>query len=78
MKAGRAAKGRLAACNGTARAASGFAGVNAGAYYAATVDWAVLEGITTGTSATAFSPDRTCTQAEILTFYGGPMVCPSL
>ena len=78
MKAGRAAKGRLAAfflgvwmlaaCTGTARAASGFADVNAGAYYAAAVDWAVSEGITTGTSATAFSPDRTCTQAEILTF----------
>lgn len=78
MKTGRAAKGRLAAfflgvwmlaaCTSTARAASGFADVNAGAYYAAAVDWAVSEGITTGTSATAFSPDRTCTQAEILTF----------
>lgn len=78
MKAGRATKGRLAAfflsvwmlatCTGTAQAASVFADVNAGAYYAAAVDWAVSEGITTGTSATAFSPDRTCTQAEILTF----------
>lgn len=78
MKAGRAAKGRLAAfflsvwmlaaCTGTARAASGFTDVNAGAYYAAAVDWAVSKGITTGTSTTAFSPDRTCTQAEIVTF----------
>ena len=78
MKAGRAAQGRLAAfflgvwmlaaCTGTARAASGFADVNAGAYYAAAVDWAVPAGITTGTSTTAFSPERTCTQAEILTF----------
>lgn len=60
MKAGRAAKGRLAAfflsvwmlaaCTGTARAASGFTDVNAAAYYAAAVDWAVSEGITTGTS----------------------------
>lgn len=58
----------LAACTGTARAASDFADVDESAYYAAAVDWAVSENITTGTSTTAFSPDRTCTQAEILTF----------
>lgn len=32
------------------------------------VDWAVEAGVTTGTSATAFSPDDTCTRAQIVTF----------
>ena len=32
------------------------------------VVWAVKEGITNGTSATTFSPDKTCTQGQILTF----------
>ena len=47
---------------------SGFADVKADAYYAASVAWAVENGITTGTSASAFSPDDTCTTAQILTF----------
>lgn len=45
-----------------------FADVSADAYYAAPVDWAVAEGITDGTSDTTFSPDKTCTRAEIITF----------
>ena len=32
------------------------------------VNWAVERGVTAGTSATTFSPMRTCTYAEILTF----------
>lgn len=32
------------------------------------VDWAVAGGVTNGTSATTFSPDKTCTRAEIVTF----------
>jgi len=32
------------------------------------VDWAVAEGITSGTSATTFSPDQTCTRGQIVTF----------
>lgn len=32
------------------------------------VAWAVEEGITSGTSATTFSPDETCTRAQIVTF----------
>ena len=32
------------------------------------VDWAVKEGVTNGTSATKFSPDKTCTRAQIVTF----------
>ena len=36
-------------------------------YYASAVNWAVAEGITAGTSDTTFSPDLTCTKAQILT-----------
>lgn len=45
-----------------------FTDVPATAYYAAPVEWAVNRGITAGTSATTFSPDATCTNAQILTF----------
>ena len=53
---------------GTAKAASGFTDVDSGAYYAAAVDWAVANGITTGTTPSTFSPNRICTEWEILTF----------
>lgn len=36
--------------------------------YVQAVDWAVANGITYGTSDTTFSPDTTCTRAEIITF----------
>ena len=39
-----------------------------GAYYYDAVLWAVERGITNGTSATTFSPDATCTRAQIVTF----------
>lgn len=45
-----------------------FADVASDAYYCQAVQWAVEKGITTGTSATTFSPDSTCTTAQILTF----------
>ena len=45
-----------------------FSDVPADAYYAACVEWAVEKGVTGGTSATTFSPDSTCTTAQILTF----------
>ena len=32
------------------------------------VDWAVAQGITSGTSKTTFSPDNTCTRGQIVTF----------
>ena len=38
------------------------------AYYSEPVRWAVKKNITAGTSATTFSPDDTCTRAQILTF----------
>lgn len=45
-----------------------FADVPLDAYYAGAVAWAVEKGITNGTGATTFSPDTTCTRAEIITF----------
>lgn len=45
-----------------------FTDVAANAYYADAVEWAVEQGITSGTTATTFSPDNTCTTAQILTF----------
>lgn len=45
-----------------------FADVSSDAYYAQAVEWAVNKKITAGTSATTFSPDDTCTRAQILTF----------
>lgn len=47
---------------------AGFTDVKAGTWYADHVAWAVERGITLGTSATTFSPDRTCTRGEIITF----------
>ena len=45
-----------------------FTDVKAGSYYYDAVLWAVEKGITGGTSATTFSPDATCTRAQIVTF----------
>lgn len=45
-----------------------FADVPASAYYYDAVLWAVAEGVTAGTSATTFSPDASCTRAQIVTF----------
>ncbi len=45
-----------------------FVDVAADTYYYEAVLWALEEGITTGTSATEFSPDETCTRAQIVTF----------
>ena len=48
--------------------AAGFTDVPQGAYYKDAVDWAVENNITSGVSATAFSPDETCTRAQAVTF----------
>ncbi len=48
--------------------ANPFADVAAGTYYYKAVLWAVEQGVTAGTSATTFSPDNTCTRAQIVTF----------
>ena len=41
---------------------------DSGTYYYKAVLWAVENGITTGTSETAFSPDATCTRSQIVMF----------
>lgn len=45
-----------------------FSDVADGAYFYDPVEWAVDEGITSGTTATTFSPYQTCTRAQIITF----------
>lgn len=45
-----------------------FTDVPAGSYFEKAVLWAVENGITKGTSDTTFSPDASCTRAQIVTF----------
>ena len=45
-----------------------FDDVNLESYYGEAVMWAVANGITNGTSDTTFSPNATCTRAQIVTF----------
>lgn len=45
-----------------------FADVDASAYYANAVAWAMSEGITSGTGGNNFSPEAPCTRAQIVTF----------
>ena len=45
-----------------------FTDVKADQYYYDAVLWAVGKGVTTGTTATTFSPDKTCTRGQIVTF----------
>ena len=50
------------------RVRSSFVDVPSGSYYEHAVDWAVANGITTGTDAAHFSPDGICTRAQAVTF----------
>lgn len=45
-----------------------FIDVPPGSWYSDAVEWAVEHGITAGTSTTTFSPEKTCSNAEVLTF----------
>ena len=45
-----------------------FKDVSPNAWYYKAVLWAVQNGVTSGTSATTFSPDMSCTRAQIVTF----------
>ena len=47
---------------------TGFTDVPATVDYAQAVKWAVDKGVTSGTSATTFSPDSVCTRGQIVTF----------
>lgn len=59
----------LVLCLGlTVPASAAFTDVSDGQYFAAPVAWAVEQGITTGTTASTFSPHTTCTRAQIITF----------
>ncbi len=53
-----------------------FADVAKGEYYYDAVLWAVSKGITTGTSASAFAPNETCTRAQTVTFLWRAAGCP--
>ena len=52
----------------TSPLASKFTDVPASAPYRAAVAWAIDWGVTNGTSETTFSPDKTCTRGQIVTF----------
>ncbi len=56
---------------------TGFDDVPASAYYAQPVMWAAENGITTGTSATKFSPNAGCTRAQFVTFLWRAMGSPA-
>jgi len=45
-----------------------FTDVQSGLYYHKAVQWAVEQGITTGTTPTTFSPDAPCTRGQMVTF----------
>lgn len=51
-----------------ARRTSNFRDVESGSYYEKAVLWAVERKITSGTSTTTFSPNQTCTRAQIVAF----------
>jgi len=51
-----------------AQAASDFTDVPSGAYYETAVAWLVQEGITTGTTATTYSPDDPVTRGQMAAF----------
>ena len=59
---------RAAGSPETKSAAMPFTDVPAGSYFEKAVLWAVENGITKGTSDTTFSPNMTCTRAQIVAF----------
>ena len=62
-------------------ASNTFTDVPAGRYYTDAVDWAFNNGVTTGTSATTFSPEQAVTRAQNVTFayrYDQNVVQPAL
>ena len=66
----------LAAPEGTAAGVGAFLDVAEGAWYAAAVTWATDHDVITGTGGGLFSPDRSCTTGEIVTFLWRAMGCP--
>ena len=56
--------------------AAAFEDVPEDAYFAPAVQWALDNGVTTGTSSTTFSPDATCTRGQVVTFLWRASGCP--
>ena len=59
---------RAAGCPAPASTENPFVDVKKGEFYEQAVLWAVENGITNGTDATHFSPDKACNRATIVTF----------
>lgn len=57
--------------------AADFSDVPEGAYYRDAVNWAVGRGVTSGTSASTFSPNLTCTRGQVITFLWRAMGQPA-
>ena len=59
-----------------------FKDIKSSDYFYDSVLWAAANGITTGTSTTAFTPKQDCTRAQVVTFlyryYGHPVEAPEL
>lgn len=49
-------------------AGASFTDVRVDDWFFESVNWAIQEGVTNGTSATTFSPNQTCVHAQVLTF----------
>ena len=56
------------AMNRPAGGSASFSDVSGGSFYADAVRWAVQSGVTSGTSAGAFSPNAPCTRGQVVTF----------
>lgn len=60
----------------TASGTTAFNDVPSGSYYEEAVNWAVKNGVTSGTSATTFAPNGICTRAQTVTFLWRAMGAP--
>ncbi|MCF0122577.1 MAG: S-layer homology domain-containing protein, partial [Ruminiclostridium sp.] len=69
---------RAAGCPAPDSTAMPFKDVPANSWYYTAVLWAVGEGITTGTDATTFSPNMTCSRAQIVTLQWRASGSPSV
>lgn len=67
---------RAADCPEPESSATHFQDVRSGAFYEKAVLWAVEKGITKGTSATTFSPEKKVTRGETVTFLWRAAGCP--
>ncbi len=65
---GRNSYGKFTVLKGGVATTPEFKDVKKADYFFEPVNWAVQKGITNGTSRTTFSPNATCTRAQILTF----------